>query len=324
MARYGRADIGTGDDEEMEDIHGALSAMVEGLLEKISMEYNIDNFGTGSFETPDHRIIFMEAGPEAILLCVCDYETNLNKLFPIAYLVVEKIAQLLEDSFDFRYSTLELPKLSIQDNFTLSLDNHSTDSTEPLFDGVYMKHHIKKAEAKRKKSFKLIIMGSAAVGKTTLVNQFLKKEQVTDYRPTLGISISTQKYYVQGFQDDVINFLVYDLAGQDFFKRVRHEYYRGANCAFIVYDITRRKTFDEGVDFWYQDCKKALGDIPFVLIGNKLDLEDKREVTREEGMKKADQLSAFFIETSALKNINVQDTFKLIGIGLFFKTFNQP
>ena len=87
--------------------------------------------------------------------------------------------------------------------------------------------------------------------------------------------------------------------------------------------MSRRKTFDEGVNFWFKDAREELGDIPFVLIGNKVDLTEKREVSREEGLKKADELRSFFIETSALHNINVQDTFKLIGIGLFFKAADE-
>jgi GTPase SAR1 family protein len=59
------------------------------------------------------------------------------------------------------------------------------------------------------------------------------------------------------------------------------------------------------------------------LVGNKVDLNDKREVTKEEGQKKAEKLRSFFIETSALKNINVQDTFKMIGIGLFFRNLEE-
>ncbi|TFG16934.1 MAG: hypothetical protein EU533_08640, partial [Promethearchaeota archaeon] len=104
---------------------------------------------------------------------------------------------------------------------------------------------------------------------------------------------------------------------------VRHEYYKGANCVFVVYDITRRDTFDEAIDFWYKDARMELGNIPFVLVGNKIDLEHARQISKEQGQKKAEDLSSFFIETSALKNINVQDTFKLIGIGLFFKTLEQ-
>ncbi len=322
MARYGLITKSGVKEEDLEDVHGAISALVENLLEKINMEYNTELFGTGSFETPDHRIIFLEAGPEAIMLCVCDYAINLNKVFPIAYLVVEKIAQLLEESFDFNFNSLEIPALEVHKDFSLQLQNYELKKEEPLFDSVYQTHHIKR-EQKMKKVFKLIILGSAAVGKTTLVNSFLRKDQVSDYRPTLGISISTQKYYIQGFKEDEISFLVYDLAGQEFFKRVRHEYYKGANCAFIVYDITRRKTFDEGVNFWFKDAREELGDLPFVLIGNKVDLEGKREVSKEEGLKKADELRSFFIETSALHNINVQDTFKLIGIGLFFKAADE-
>lgn len=320
MAKYGELKLGDiTDQDEIEQVHGAISALIENLLNKITLEYRIGHFGTGSFETPDNRIIFLEAGPEAILLCVCNYETNLNKLFPIAYLVAEKVAQILEESFDYKYSDLEIPELSISDNFSLGLDQPAFHDADSTFESVKLTHHIRTTK-ERKMFFKLIILGSAAVGKTTLINSFLKKPLLTDYRPTLGISISTQDYLIQGLKNEMIKFLIYDLAGQEFFKRVRHQYYTGANCVFVVYDITRRDTFDEAIDFWYKDARIELGDVPFVLIGNKIDLEEAREISKEEGMKKAEEISSFFIETSALKNINVQDTFKLIGIGLFFKT----
>ncbi len=322
MTKYGKLDSTTKDEKETEDVYGAFTALVENLLSKISLEYEIGHYGTGSFETEDNRIIYLEAGSDAILLLICDYETNLNMLFPIAYLVVEKIAQLLEESFDFKFNTLEIPDLNIHQNFSLGLDKFSINEPKTMINGVTTAHQFRKPK-NIEKLFKLIVLGSAAVGKTTIVNQYLKKEDVIDYRPTLGISISTQQFHVQGFKDDIIKFLVYDLAGQSFFKRVRHEYYSGANCAFIVYDVTRRETFDEAIDFWLEDAQKKLGNIPFVLIGNKIDLEDKREITKEEGLEKAKKLKSFFIETSALKNINVQDTFKIIGIGLFFKHIEE-
>ena len=322
MTKYGKLDSTTKDEKETEDVYGAFTALVENLLNKISLEYEIGHYGTGSFETEDNRIIYLEAGSDAILLLICDYEINLNKLFPIAYLVVEKIAQLLEESFDFKFNTLEIPDLNIHDIFSLGLDKFSTNESKTIINGVTTAHQFRKPD-KIEKLFKLIVLGSAAVGKTTLVNQFLKKEDVIDYRPTLGISISTQQFHVQGFKDDIIKFLVYDFAGQSFFKRVIHEYYKGANCAFIVYDVTRRETFDEAIDFWLEDAQKKLGNVPFVLIGNKIDLEDKREISKEEGLEKAKKLKSFFIETSALKNINVQDTFKIIGIGLFFKHIEE-
>jgi small GTP-binding protein len=318
LTKYTKSEDAHQEDQESEHIYGAFTAIVENLLDKISSEYQTGRYGSGSFETEDNRIIYLEAGSDAILLLVCDYETNLNMLFPIAYLVVEKIAQLLEDSFDFKFNSLEIPDLNMYDTFSLGLDKFSIQGSKPIIEGVTPTHKIEKHQ-KVEKLFKLIVLGSAAVGKTTLVNQFLKKENVIDYRPTLGISISTQRYFVQGFKEDTIKFLIFDLAGQSFFKRVRRDYYKGANCAFIVYDVTRRDSFNEAVDFWLKDAQRELGNIPFVLIGNKIDLKVDRAITKEEGLKKAMDLKSFFIETSALLNINVQDTFKIIGIDLFFK-----
>ena len=321
FSKYSKFERTAQEDKESEDIYGAFTAIVENLLDKISLEYKIGRYGSGSFETEDNRIIYLEAGSEAILLLVCDYETNLNSLFPIAYLVVEKIAQLLENSFDFKFNSLEIPDLNIYDTFSLGLDKFSIKENS-IINGVTPTHRFKKSK-QIEKLFKLIVLGSAAVGKTTLVNQFLKKEDIIDYRPTLGISISSQRYHVQGFKEDVIKFLIFDLAGQSFFKRVRRDYYKGANCAFIVYDVTRRESFDEAIDFWLKDAQTELGKIPFVLIGNKIDLEEDRVVTKEEGLKKARELKSFFTETSALRNINVQDTFKIIGIGLFFQHIEE-
>jgi GTPase SAR1 family protein len=85
-----------------------------------------------------------------------------------------------------------------------------------------------------------------------------------------------------------------------------------------MYDVTRKETLDEAINFWFNDARKELGNIPFVLIGNKIDLENQREIQKEEGINKAKELKCFFSETSALKNMNVHDTFKIVGIGLFF------
>jgi len=318
ISKYGKLEKEVGDEKEIDEIYGALTSLVDNLLNRISLEYKIGHYGSGSFETSDHRIVYLEAGPDAILLLACNYLINLNNLFPIAFLVVEKIAQLLENSFDFNFNTLEVPDLKMQENFSFSLDKFTLNQSDTLMNGIKPIHHIKK-EKRIDKQFKLIILGSTAVGKTTLVNRFLKKEQKMDYRPTIGINFATQNFYIHGFKDDIIKFLVYDLAGQEFFKRVRHDYYKGANCAFVVYDVTRRNTFKEAISFWFKDARQELGDIPFVLIGNKIDLEEKREVIREEGLKVAQRLNSSFIETSALNNINVQDTFKIVGIGLFFK-----
>lgn len=317
ISKYGNLDFKILESNRVEAVHGALSALVENLLEKVSKEYDIGHFGTGCFETTDHRIIFLEAGPDAILLCVCNYDVDLNKLFPIAFLVAEKIAQLLEDSFDFKYNSLELSNLYIEDTFSFKFNDQIYTHSFNLENNIKMNLTIPKVKNVKKK-FKLIILGSQAVGKTTLINCFLGKSSANGYRPTLGVSLSSKEFYIQGFKDEIITLQIYDLAGQEYFKRVRRNYYTGANCAFVIYDITKRETFEEAINFWVKDVREALGDIPLVLIGNKIDLDEKRAITREEAMKRAEEVRSFFIETSALNNINVQDTFKIIGIGLFF------
>ena len=169
MTKYGKLDSTAKDEKETEDVYGAFTALVENLLNKISLEYEIGHYGTGSFETEDNRIIYLEAGSDAILLLICDYEINLNKLFPIAYLVVEKIAQLLEESFDFKFNTLEIPDLNIHETFSLGLDKFSTNESKTIINGVTTAHQFRKPD-KIEKLFKLVVLGSAAVGKTTLVN----------------------------------------------------------------------------------------------------------------------------------------------------------
>ncbi|GAG72309.1 unnamed protein product, partial [marine sediment metagenome] len=185
FSKYSKFEGTAQEDKESEDIYGAFTAIVENLLDKISLEYKTGRYGSGSFETEDNRIIYLEAGSEAILLLVCDYETNLNTLFPIAYLVVEKIAQLLENSFDFKFNSLEIPDLNIYDTFSIGLDKFSIQESKSIINGVTPTHKFEKSK-QIEKLFKLIVLGSAAIGKTTLVNQFLKKEDIIDYRPTLG------------------------------------------------------------------------------------------------------------------------------------------
>jgi len=168
LAKYGKTEGTIEEIQEKEDVYGAFTAIVENLLDKISVEYKSGRYGSGSFETDDNRIIYLEAGFEAILLLICDYEANLNKLYPIAYLVVEKIAQLLEDSFDFRYNNLEIPDLTIHDNFSLGLDKFSIQESTPIINGVKATHQIAKGE-RIEKLFKLIILGEGAVADRKII-----------------------------------------------------------------------------------------------------------------------------------------------------------
>ena len=102
---------------------------------------------------------------------------------------------------------------------------------------------------------------------------------------------------------------IWDTAGQEAFRSITRSYYKSSTCAFIVYDITEKKTFYD-VTSWLQDCRDmCYKNILIYLIGNKSDLEDKRQVTEEEGRQFAEENNLVFFETSALNGNNIEEIF---------------
>ena len=102
---------------------------------------------------------------------------------------------------------------------------------------------------------------------------------------------------------------IWDTAGQEAFRSITRSYYKSSICAFIVYDITEKKTFYD-VTSWLQDCRDmCYKNILIYLIGNKSDLEDKRQVTEEEGREFAEENNLVFFETSALNGNNIEEIF---------------
>ena len=110
-------------------------------------------------------------------------------------------------------------------------------------------------------------------------------------------------------QDRNIRIQIWDTAGQEAYRSITRSYYKNSTCAFIVYDITEKKTFDD-VDIWLRDCRDVCyKNVLIYLIGNKSDLEDKRQVTYEEGKQYADENNLVFFETSALNGNNIEEIF---------------
>jgi len=109
--------------------------------------------------------------------------------------------------------------------------------------------------------------------------------------------------------DKNVRIQIWDTAGQEAFRSITRSYYKNSTCAFIVYDITEKKTFYD-VASWLQDCRDmCYKNILIYLIGNKSDLEDKRQVTQEEAQKFAEENNLVFFETSALNGNNIEEIF---------------
>jgi Ras-related protein Rab-2A len=109
--------------------------------------------------------------------------------------------------------------------------------------------------------------------------------------------------------DRNVRIQIWDTAGEEAFRSITRSYYKSSTCAFIVYDITEQKTFYD-VTSWLQDCRDmCYKNILIYLIGNKSDLEEKRQVTYEEGKKFAQDNNLVFYETSALNGNNIEEIF---------------
>ncbi|MBD3230382.1 MAG: GTP-binding protein [Candidatus Lokiarchaeota archaeon] len=159
--------------------------------------------------------------------------------------------------------------------------------------------------------YKMVIFGNVKVGKTSLLERYVNDRFQDSYISTLGYNVYEKRI---SYKDSEISLMIYDIGGQEKFREVRKKYAEGANTAFIVYDITNLESFENIVN-WRNDLEQFSGDIPFVLIGNKVDLENSRKVSKEKGLELSKEINALdFIETSAKTGESVQKAFEECAI----------
>ena len=154
---------------------------------------------------------------------------------------------------------------------------------------------------------KYVIVGDAAVGKSNLLLRYTHGEFKEEYQLTIGVEFGSNNIIVD---NNIFRIQIWDTAGQENFRSITRSYYKNSACALIVYDITRRQSFENLIN-WIEDCKNSSPKTVFmVLIGNKCDLEKNREVSEEEGREFAEKYGMLFFETSAKTGKNVEEVFK--------------
>ena len=157
--------------------------------------------------------------------------------------------------------------------------------------------------------FKVVLVGDSFVGKTNIMSRYLKNEFHDDSKATVGVEFGSKQFNIDGH---TIKAQIWDTAGQERYKAITSAYYKGAKGAFVVYDITRKGSF-ESVEKWVNDLKAAADkSLTIILVGNKCDLEDQRQVTKEQGEEKANHLELAFMETSAFSGENLDKAFELM------------
>ena len=156
---------------------------------------------------------------------------------------------------------------------------------------------------------KVIIIGDSGVGKTNIMSKFLKNKFMEESKATVGVEFGSKLFDLNGHK---IKAQIWDTAGQEKYKSITNAYYKGAKGAFVVYDITNKNSFDNA-DNWLNNLRASADKkCSIILIGNKSDLEDKREISIEQGEEKAKNSEIAFMETSALSGDNIDKAFEMM------------
>jgi small GTP-binding protein len=156
---------------------------------------------------------------------------------------------------------------------------------------------------------KLVLIGDSGVGKTNILSRYNNNEFSLATQPTVGVEFGNK---IIKKENKSIKLQLWDTAGQERYKAITNAFYKGSKGAFVVYDITRKSSF-LNIDNWIGELKtNGSDDILIILVGNKTDLEDKREVSTDDGEKKAKQYGIAFCETSALQGKNIEHAFNIL------------
>ncbi|KAI5628305.1 ras-related protein Rab-6B isoform X1 [Silurus asotus] len=150
-------------------------------------------------------------------------------------------------------------------------------------------------------------------GKTSLITRFMYDSFDNTYQATIGIDFLSKTMYLE---DRTVRLQLWDTAGQERFRSLIPSYIRDSTVAVVVYDITNVNSFQQ-TSKWIDDVRTERGsDVIIMLVGNKTDLADKRQITIEEGEQRAKELSVMFIETSAKTGYNVKQLFRRVAAAL--------
>lgn len=170
------------------------------------------------------------------------------------------------------------------------------------------------SSSRKKVLLKVIILGDSGVGKTSLMNQYVNKKFSNQYKATIGADFLTKEVMVD---DRLVTMQIWDTAGQERFQSLGVAFYRGADCCVLVFDVTAPnsfKTLDSWRDeFLIQASPRDPENFPFVVLGNKVDLENRAVSAKRAQQWCHSKNEIPYFETSAKEGINVENAFQTIA-----------
>ena len=183
-------------------------------------------------------------------------------------------------------------------------------------------HHPYKVLNESDFSFKILFLGGIGVGKTSIINRYVKNIFKNDQVPTIGIDYRTKTVI---YRSKKIKLKIFDTSGQERFHTLTKNYYQGADGIIMVFDLKRIETFDE-LTYWMEEINKNCdkNKIGLILVGNKNDGDlEERKISYEQGNKIAELYNFIYIETSAVTNDNIKECFDIMVQTLFEKYVNN-
>jgi Ras-related protein Rab-6A len=274
---------------------GAFSSLVEVILKKITQDFDIGTFGAGTFDTDKFRFIFCESGSEHVLVSILHPSVYVDDIFPYTYLAADKVARIIDGELPVSPVIPKIKRQTEVDKLRHKMEQYQKVPLSPSY--VY----------------KLSLIGDGGVGKTSMVQRYVHGIFKADYKATIGTFISKKECQFDELNTSV-RFMIWDLAGQSQFQRLWPDYLTDSRAGIIVYDITNRESF-QNVKKWFNIITEvAFENIVLILVGNKVDLTETREISTEEGMELAKSLGVYYMETSAKTNENIDDVFEWVAL----------
>jgi small GTP-binding protein len=272
------------DQNAEDDTIGTVTAVFDSFIDRVKKDFGSAEEFLNIITVDEKKFLFAAAGPEAILTIITKSDGDENKLKVFCEHIAKKIRLVIEGE---------------------EIDT----SIPPIVDVLagMRRGRLPKGEY----SLKTIVLGDPMVGKTSLIKRYVDNKFQDNYISTIGVDISRK--IVNLSEDLMISMTIWDIGGQiKTMAPYRKRFYSGARQAFLQFDISRRKTFDN-IDSWLDDLTKSLDEkIPYIIIANKLDLPN-HEVTLEEIKEKAEKLDCPFLLCSAKTGSNINDAFQYAG-----------
>ena len=171
-------------------------------------------------------------------------------------------------------------------------------------------------ESKNEETIKIIILGDSKVGKTSFIIRFTKNKFDETYLSTIGVDYKDR---IINIENKLYKLMYYDTAGEEKYKSIPKNYIKNMQGIILMYDITDKSSFDSIID-WISDVKEIKGEnFPMILVGNKIDLNESREVTEEMGYELAEKNQIEFFETSNKDGTNIQEA----GLEIVYKILGE-